>query len=173
MSETYGGFSLRSLFRWLTVVAVVFAVLGLFWRWYGARQQAYQRRWGEGEVTNRDYWPERTRDLLESIEAAGPDRIEIIAYRMFDGWGHGFFWKLRNGNNAKARIASFYEMQPLAPADPQVRDFWNYVPAGWLPPPGPAQFEMHAWPGIGDASRYILLHDQNEDILYLCDVFDF
>ncbi|MCO6042466.1 hypothetical protein NG895_00965 [Aeoliella sp. ICT_H6.2] len=173
MSESSPHFSLWSLLKWITMSAVCFATVGLTWRKYEASQRAYQLRWGPGLVENREHWPDETRRVLEAAEQAGQDDLKITAYRHSDGWGWAFFWKLNAGNDAKQRIIQHWNLVPLAPADPQNGDFWAYMPRDWLKTPGPSRQEMYAWPGIGDCSRYILLHDLDEDTLYFCDVFDF
>jgi hypothetical protein len=142
VSNAEAAFSLRCLFRIVTIAAIVFGVVGVLWRWYDAKQKAYQLRWGPGEVANREHWPSQTLEVIDAIQHSGQDKLEVVAYRQFDGWGHGFFWKLRAANGAKDAIISHWEMQPLAAGDPQVQDFWNYLPDGWLPPPGPIKYEM-------------------------------
>src|SRR5690606_15709082 len=112
------------LFKVVTVFALIVAPLGMGWRWWDAKQRAYEARWGPGIVTDREHWPSQTREVLEAAEQGGSDELDVEAYRHSDFWGHAFFWKLNAGNGAKDRLIAHWDLKLLQPSDPQVHDFW-------------------------------------------------
>jgi hypothetical protein len=156
-------FSLRSLLIFVTVIGVVLGGVTCVYR--SLRNM---------NVVARGSWPQELRELAKETQAAGDDLAD--AEVRYGGSIISYYWKMAATELRLEKHIEQFKLQQVQPDGVEEAALREWFPSAWRPPS--KNLAVYAFPpGASYPPEgeylFVLLHDQEQDMLYFYYHLDF